>query len=60
MGMVVFVLANTEEQMQGYRHFASMARGMDVHFEIIDAEECLRRHPLIIKGQSTWRSLGSA
>ncbi len=40
-------LANTEEQMQGYRHFASMARGMDVHFEIIDAEECLRRHPLI-------------
>ncbi|MEM9635960.1 MAG: FAD-dependent oxidoreductase [Pseudomonadota bacterium] len=40
-------LANTEEQMKGYRHFASMARGMDVHFEIIDAEECARRHPLI-------------
>ena len=40
-------LANTEEQMQGYRHFASMARGMDVHFEVIDAEECARRHPLI-------------
>ena len=40
-------LANTEEQMQGYRHFASMARGMDVHFEIIDAGECALRHPLI-------------
>ena len=40
-------LANTEEQMQGYRHFASMARGMDVHFEVIDARECARRHPLI-------------
>ncbi|SHL74075.1 dimethylglycine dehydrogenase [Roseovarius marisflavi] len=40
-------LANTEAQMQGYRHFASMARGMGVEFEIIDAEECARRHPLI-------------
>lgn len=40
-------LANTEAQMQGYRHFASMARGMGVKFEIIDAEECARRHPLI-------------
>ncbi|MEM9124774.1 MAG: FAD-dependent oxidoreductase [Pseudomonadota bacterium] len=42
-------LANTEAQMQGYRHFASMARGMDVHFEVIDADECARRHPLISK-----------
>ena len=40
-------LANTEAQIQGYRHFASMARGMDVHFEVIDAEECAKRHPLI-------------
>ncbi|MGR3570539.1 GcvT family protein [Brevirhabdus sp.] len=40
-------LANTPEQMQAYRHFASMARGMDVHFEVIDAAECARRHPLI-------------
>lgn len=40
-------LANTSAQMDGYRHFASMARGMDVEFEIIDAEECARRHPLI-------------
>ena len=40
-------LANTEAQMDGYRHFASMARGMGVEFEIIDAAECARRHPLI-------------
>ncbi len=40
-------LANTEAQMEGYRHFASMARGMGVEFEVIDAEECARRHPLI-------------
>ncbi len=40
-------LANTEEQMQAYRHFASMARGMGVTYEVIDAEECARRHPLI-------------
>lgn len=40
-------LANTEAQMEGYRHFRSMARGMDVDFEVIDAEECARRHPLI-------------
>ncbi len=40
-------LANTKAQMDGYRHFASMARGMDVHLEVIDAQECARRHPLI-------------
>ncbi|WP_299295879.1 FAD-dependent oxidoreductase [uncultured Tateyamaria sp.] len=40
-------LANTQAQMDGYAHFASMARGMDVHFEVIDADECARRHPLI-------------
>ncbi len=40
-------LANTQEQMDGYRHFSSMARGMDVDFEVIDAQECARRHPLI-------------
>ena len=40
-------LASTEEQMQGYRHFASMARGMGVTYEVIDADECARRHPLI-------------
>lgn len=40
-------LAETEAQMEGYRHFASMAKGMGVDFEVIDAEECARRHPLI-------------
>ena len=40
-------LANTEEQMNAYRHFTSMGRGMGVDFEVIDAEECKRRHPLI-------------
>jgi len=40
-------LANKPQQMDGYRHFASMARGMDVEFEVIDAAECGRRHPLI-------------
>ena len=40
-------LANTESQMEGYRHFASMARGMGVEYEVIDAAECQRRNPLI-------------
>ncbi|MEL6205796.1 MAG: FAD-dependent oxidoreductase, partial [Pseudomonadota bacterium] len=40
-------LANTEAQMDGYRHFVSMARGMGVNFEVVDAQECARRHPLI-------------
>jgi len=40
-------LANTPAQMDGYRHFASMARGMGVEFEVLDAQECARRHPLI-------------
>lgn len=44
-------LANSEEVMEGYRHFASMAKGMGVNFEVIDAEECKRRHPLISTDQ---------
>ncbi|NNL72538.1 MAG: FAD-binding oxidoreductase, partial [Silicimonas sp.] len=40
-------LANTPEQMDGYRHFTSVAAGMGVGFEVIDAAECARRHPLI-------------
>ena len=40
-------LANTQGQMDGFHHFASMAKGMGVDFEVIDAEECARRHPLI-------------
>ena len=40
-------LANTAAQMDGYRHFVSVAKGMGVTFEVIDAQECARRHPLI-------------
>lgn len=47
-------LANDETTMDGYRHFASQAKGMGVEFEILDAAECARRHPLI----STDRLIG--
>ena len=40
-------LANTQAQMDGYHHFVSVAAGMGVEFEVIDAQECARRHPLI-------------
>jgi len=40
-------LASKPEHLDGYHHFASMARGMGVDLEVIDAEECARRHPLI-------------
>jgi dimethylglycine dehydrogenase len=40
-------LANDARTMEGYRHFASMARGMGVEYEILDAAECQRRNPLI-------------
>jgi dimethylglycine dehydrogenase len=40
-------LASHEWQIEGYRHFVSMAKGMGVDFEVVDAAECARRHPLI-------------
>ncbi len=40
-------LASTQDHLDGYLHFQSMARGMGVEFEIVDADECARRHPLI-------------
>ena len=40
-------LAGTQDHLDGYRHFRSMAKGMGVEFEIIDADECRKRHPLI-------------
>ena len=40
-------LASTQDHLDGYHHFVSMARGMGVDFEVIDAAECARRHPLI-------------
>ncbi|WP_025769894.1 GcvT family protein [Thioalkalivibrio sp. HK1] len=40
-------LASTEDHVDGYRHFISLAKGMGVPFEYIDAKECKRRHPLV-------------
>ncbi len=40
-------LASEDWHIDGYRHFMSMAKGMGVHFELLDPEECARRHPLI-------------
>lgn len=36
-----------QDHLDGYHHFAGLARGMGVAFEVIDAAECQRRHPLI-------------
>ena len=40
-------LASTDDHVDGYHHFISLAKGMGVPFEYIDAKECKRRHPLI-------------
>ncbi len=40
-------LASTQDHLDGYRHFMSLAKGMGVEFELLDPEECKRRHPLI-------------
>ncbi len=40
-------LASKEWHLDGYRHFQSMAKGMGVFYDILDPEECQRRHPLI-------------
>ncbi len=40
-------LASTQDHLDGYRHFQSLAKGMGVGFELLDPEECKRRHPLI-------------
>lgn len=40
-------LASTQDHMDGYTHFLSVAKGMDVDWEILDPEECKKRHPLI-------------
>ncbi|MBT5351763.1 MAG: FAD-binding oxidoreductase, partial [Rhodospirillales bacterium] len=36
-------LASTQDHLDGYNHFKSMAHGMGVEFEILDPEECKRR-----------------
>ena len=40
-------LASTQDHLDGYRHFQSVAKGMGVGFDILDAAECRKRHPLI-------------
>ncbi len=40
-------LASTRDHLDGYHHFKSMAKGMGVEFEVLDPQECKRRHPLI-------------
>ncbi len=40
-------LASEDWHIDGYRHFMSVAKGMGVDFEMLDPEECARRHPLI-------------
>lgn len=40
-------LADTQAHLDGYNHFVSMARGMGVDFEVIDAAEREKRHPLL-------------
>lgn len=40
-------LASKDWHLDGYRHFISMAKGMGVEYELLDPEECKRRHPLI-------------
>ncbi|MDD9910770.1 MAG: FAD-dependent oxidoreductase [Ahrensia sp.] len=40
-------LATQQWHIDGYNHFISMAKGMGVNFELLDAEESKKRHPLI-------------
>lgn len=40
-------LAGDDRTLDGYRHFVSMAAGMGQEWEVIDAAECARRHPLL-------------
>lgn len=40
-------LASKQDHIDGYHHFISLAKGMGIEFELLDASECARRHPLI-------------
>lgn len=42
-------LASSQDHVDGYHHFISLAKGMNVDLEWLDADECARRHPLITK-----------
>ena len=40
-------LAHNEDQMDIYRHYVQMAKGVDIDFELIDGQEAGRRHKLM-------------
>jgi len=40
-------LATEQWHLDGYHHFVSMAKGMGVAFEVLDPEECKKRHPIM-------------
>lgn len=40
-------LATEQWHLDGYNHFLSMAKGMGVDFELLDPEECQKRHPIM-------------
>ncbi len=40
-------LAHTPKQVDIYKHYIGMAKGMGVDFEFIDGKEAARRHPLM-------------
>ncbi len=40
-------LATQQWHLDGYHHFISMAKGMGVDLEVLDAEECKKRHPIM-------------
>ncbi len=40
-------LATEQWHLDGYHHFVSMAKGMGVDFEVIDPDECKKRHPIM-------------
>jgi len=40
-------LAHTQAQVDTYKHYVGMAKGMNVEFEYIDAAEAGKRHPLM-------------
>lgn len=40
-------LAQTQDHLDGYHHFVSMAKGMGIELEVLDPVECKKRNPLI-------------
>jgi dimethylglycine dehydrogenase len=40
-------IAGTTDHLDGYHHFVSQAKGMGIPFEVLDAKEAKKRHPLL-------------